>query len=246
MAGVPLGTESIPSAAVKTIGLTKRFGRFTALKAIDLSVQPGESIVFLGANGAGKTTLLRALGGLSRPTDGQIYLNGYPLRRDDITVRRQLGVLLTQTLLYADLTLEENLRFYGRMYAVRGLDERLQTVVRQLGLERWQHERLRMFSNGMQRRAALARCLLHSPTILLLDEPENGLDREGQQLMVDLALDWHRQGCTLLVATHDVQLGLAMCGRVAVLSKGRLAQDCSRDEYRQVLEQTNSGSLVYG
>ena len=147
--------------------LLKRFGLKTVLRGLDFHVEQGEFVVLLGPNGAGKTTFLRILASLSRPSMGQVTIAGHSLPAQAAEVRRTLGVVSHLPLLYGDLTAEENLRFYGRMYDLQNLDSRVTDVLRLIGLESRRRDLVRTFSRGMQQRLAIGRAVLHDPEVVL-------------------------------------------------------------------------------
>ena len=155
--------------AIETEGLAKAFGNRRALAGVDLSIGNGECFVIFGPNGAGKTTLIKLLATLSRPSAGIARVHGLDIRHNAVQVRRRLGVVTHPTFLYNDLTVSENLRFYGRMYRVANLEQRIMEVVSQVQLESRLHDRVGTLSHGMQKRVAIARAVLHNPSVLLLD-----------------------------------------------------------------------------
>jgi len=157
--------------------LVKRFGPITVLRELDLEISSGEFVALLGPNGAGKTTLLRILATLSKPNSGLVKVASYKLPEQAIYVRAQLGVVSHQPLLYGDLTAEENLNFYSRLYNIASA--RREQVLELVGLASRKNDLVRTFSRGMQQRLAIGRAILHSPRILLLDEPHTGLDQEA-------------------------------------------------------------------
>ncbi|RMF46986.1 MAG: ABC transporter ATP-binding protein, partial [Anaerolineae bacterium] len=159
--------------------LVKRFGPKVVLRGLDFQVDSGEFVALLGPNGAGKTTFLRILTSLSRPTLGEVHVAGYALPSQAASVRRRLGVVSHQPLLYGDLTAEENLRFYGRMYGVQNLDARIAEVLDMVGLLPRRRDLVRTFSRGMQQRLAIGRAVLHDPEVMLFDEPHTGLDQDA-------------------------------------------------------------------
>ncbi len=163
--------------------LVKRFGPKTVLRNLDFHVEQGEFVALLGPNGAGKTTFLRILASLSRPALGEVRIAGYRLPDQSAAVRRRLGVVSHLPLLYGELTAEENLRFYGRMYAVDGLEQRIAAVLDLVGLAPRRRDLVRTFSRGMQQRLAIGRAVLHEPEVLLLDEPHTGLDQDACQML---------------------------------------------------------------
>ena len=156
--------------------LTKSFGPRHALAGVDLHVAPGECVVLCGPNGAGKTTLLRILATLARPTSGDVRIAGLDPAKAGADVRRQIGFLSHRTLLYDDLTAEQNLAFYARMYAIPDAQARIDDLLERVGLTARRHDLVRTYSRGMQQRLAVARAVLHRPALVLLDEPYTGLD----------------------------------------------------------------------
>ena len=216
--------------AVRAAGVWKGYGGRPVLRGLDLEVAWGEFLVLLGANGSGKTTLLKLLATLARPERGEVLVAGLSPMRHGARVRRLLGVVAHQPLLYDAMSVQENLAFYGRMYGVPALPQRIQEVVAQVGLTPRLRQRVGSLSHGMQQRLALARALLHDPPILLLDEPESGLDPEalaglGRLLRGDGATGRRR---TVVMTTHSVEQAAALADRVAVLAGGRIAHQEAR------------------
>lgn len=211
--------------AVLTQELTKAFGRQRVLRGVNLAVHPGEFLVLLGQNGAGKTTFLRILATLSRPTGGRAWIQGYPLEGDTRTVRAQIGLVSHHTFLYGDLTAEENLRFYGRLYRVPHLEERMGELLARVGLYERRHDAVRTFSRGMQQRLAIARAVLHDPPILLLDEPDTGLDIQAAGMLADMLRAMDAQARTVLMTTHQLERARQMGTRVAILAGGQIRFD---------------------
>lgn len=220
---------SIPQA-IETEGLTKSFGSRRALAGVDLSVGNGECLVIFGPNGAGKTTLIKLLATLSRPSAGSARVQGMDIRSHAVQVRRRLGVVTHPTFLYNDLTVGENLRFYSRMYRVANPEQRIREVVSQVQLESRLHDRVGTLSHGMQKRAAIARAVLHNPSILLLDEPEAGLDPHAA-LMMRQILDTLNAGArTVVMTTHNLERGLELADRVAILHRGEIVYQALRKD----------------
>jgi heme exporter protein A len=194
---------------IEVRGLVKRFGPKTVLRGLDFQVETGQFVALLGPNGAGKTTFLRILASLARPTLGQVSIAGYSLPQQAAAVRRQLGVVSHQPLLYGDLSAEENLRFYGRMYAIDRLEGRISEVLELIGLIARRRDVVRTFSRGMQQRLAIGRAILHDPQVLLLDEPHTGLDQDACEMLDSLLRQVAISGRTVLMTSHD----LARCWR---------------------------------
>ncbi len=210
--------------------LTKSFGPVVALRDVNFSVAEGEFVAIVGPNGAGKTTLLRILATLSRPTSGHVSVGGYELPAHAVQARRQIGLVSHQTLLYGDLSAEENLRFYGRMYAVPGLESRIGEVLEQVGLAHRRHDRVRTFSRGMQQRLSIARAILHQPRLMLLDEPYTGLDQDAAARLEHVLSSVVAEGRTVVMTTHDLERGLAVSDRTVILARGRIAFEARPSE----------------
>jgi heme exporter protein A len=206
---------------LRALGITRRFGAFTALDGIDLDVRRGESLAIFGPNGAGKTTLLRILARALRPTSGTVRFEGVD-ERDDLAVRARIGLLSHHTFLYDDLTARDNLLFFARLHGVAAPEARADALLAEVGLERRGDDPVRAYSRGMQQRLALARALVHEPELLLLDEPFSGLDpHAGARLRATLETV-RQSGRALLLTTHDVGEGLDLSDRFVFLARGRV------------------------
>ena len=214
---------------IEVRGLVKSFGSKVALEDVDLDVAEGEFLTLVGPNGAGKTTLIRILATLTRPTRGSVRVAGCDLARQGSEVRRRIGLASHQTLLYGDLSAEENLRFYGRMYEVPDLEERITALLQRVGLDHRRHDLVRTFSRGMQQRLSLARALLHDPAILLLDEPYTGLDQHATGMLREVLATLVGRSRTVLMTTHNLERGLELCDRAAILVNGRIVYQASKD-----------------
>jgi heme ABC exporter ATP-binding subunit CcmA len=209
--------------AVEVRGLKKSYGLKPILRGIDFALQQGQRMALLGANGAGKTTILRILAGLSRPSAGTIQVTGIDLLRDAQRVRQRVGLVAHQPYLYEELTVVENLLFFARLYAVEKARERVQELVERLGLEKRGRERVGSLSRGQVQRLAWARALVHDPHLLLLDEPDTGLDQEGQHLINDLLAEHRARGGSVIFTTHQLEQALALSDSIVMLRHGRIA-----------------------
>jgi len=203
--------------------LVKRFGLKTVLHSLDFEVREGEFVALLGPNGAGKTTFLRILASLARPSLGEVRIAGYRLPAQAAAVRRRLGVVSHLPLLYGDLTAEENLRFYGRIYNVPALDRRIDEVLEIVGLAPRRHDLVRIFSRGMQQRLAIGRAVLHDPQVMLLDEPYTGLDQDASAMLDGLLRQVAAGGRTVVMTSHDLPRAADLATRIDVLSRGVIA-----------------------
>jgi heme ABC exporter ATP-binding subunit CcmA len=223
-------------AALAARALRLRLGDTSVLRDVSFTVGWGERIALFGPNGAGKSSLLRVIAGIYQPNSGELVVAGLEQRRHRLEIRRQLGVLTHQTLLYGELTVEENLRLYGTLYEVADLAKRLGAVLEQFGLEAVRRARVDRLSRGQQQRCALARTFLHAPPLLLLDEPETGLDLDALRLLEAAVLAGSQ---TVLVATHQLAQGRRLSHRALVLVRGRLVAD----EPMEALDEERLGRL---
>ncbi|MFZ2098198.1 MAG: heme ABC exporter ATP-binding protein CcmA [Anaerolineales bacterium] len=210
--------------------LVKRFGLKSVLRGIDFSVEPGEFVALLGPNGAGKTTFLRILASLSRPTLGTVTIAGYSLPNQAAAVRRRLGVVSHLPLLYGDLTAEENLRFYARMYNLSHIQKRVIDVLELVGLTSRRRDLVRTFSRGMQQRLAIGRAILHDPEVVLFDEPHTGLDQDACQMLDSVLREVAARGRTVVMTSHDLARVGDLASRFDVLSRGVIAASVQRSQ----------------
>jgi len=208
---------------IEVIRLVKRFGPKVVLRNLDFHVERGEFVALLGPNGAGKTTLLRILSSLSRPTLGQVRIAGFGLPHQSAAVRRRLGVVSHLPLLYGDLTAEENLRFYGRMYSLQPLERRVGEVLEIVGLTARRRDLVRTFSRGMQQRLAIGRAILHDPEVLLLDEPHTGLDQDACAMLDESLRQVAARGRTVVMTSHDLARAADLASRFDVLTRGTIS-----------------------
>ena len=224
--------------------LVKRFGLKTVLRGMDFSVASGEFVALLGPNGAGKTTFLRILSSLSRPTMGSVNIAGYSLPGQAAAVRRRLGVVSHLPLLYGDLTADENLRFFARMYNVPHADQRITEVLDLVGLASRRRDLVRTFSRGMQQRLAIGRAVLHDPEVMLFDEPHTGLDQDACLMLDTVLREVAARGRTVVMTSHDLARVADLASRFDVLSRGVITATVQRTQiepndllgfYRQAL-----------
>jgi heme exporter protein A len=212
--------------------LVKRFGTKTVLRGIDLEVRPGEFVALLGPNGAGKTTFLRILASLSNPSLGEVRVAGHRLPREAAGVRARLGVVSHTSLLYGDLTAEENLQFYGRLYGIQNIAARIDEVLQMVGLETRRRDLVRTFSRGMQQRLAIGRAVLHDPDVMLFDEPHTGLDQDASTMLDSVLRSVAAEGRTIVMTSHDLARAGDLANRFDVLSRGVIVASASRAQLR--------------
>lgn len=209
-------------------GLTRRYGAHTVLQGLNFQASAGEFVALLGPNGAGKTTFLRILASLSRFNGGSVQVCGCALPAQSNRARREIGFVSHLPLLYGDLTAEENLLFYARLYALPRPVPRIQQVLELVGLHSRRHDLLRTYSRGMQQRLSIARAILHAPRILLLDEPYTGLDQEASAMLDDTLRQVIAEGQTILLTSHDLLHAAELATRFDVLSAGKIRASTPR------------------
>jgi heme exporter protein A len=213
MEGAPAANE----AALSMVGLRRDYGERTALEGVSLELARGQTLLVLGPNGAGKTTLLRILATLLRPSGGEVRALGCSLPSEAWKLRGRIGFLGHDPLLYRDLSGRENLRFHARLHGLEG-ERRIERLLAASGMERRADERVAELSAGMRQRLAIARCVLHEPELLLLDEPDSNLDAEGRELV--RALIGPGEGRTRVVVSHDPERFEPEADRVLRLEAG--------------------------
>lgn len=232
--------------AIRVRGLVKSFGSRQALRGVDFDVERGESVVIFGPNGAGKSTLIKVLATIMNPSSGSIHIDGRDVKTRTEEVRRSLGVVTHQTFLYHDLTAGENLEFYCRMYDVPRSGERIREVADTVGMASRLHDRVGTLSRGMQQRLSIARALLHEPSVMLLDEPETGLDQQGISMLWEAVRTGGYGKRTVVLTTHNLERGLAFCERLLILARGKIvcqrsAQALDLADLKQVYQEATAG-----
>ena len=220
--------EVSASPVLQASGLVREYGPVVAVAGVDLSLGEGEFLTIFGPNGAGKTSLLGLLAGALRPTRGEVSLRGRSLDFGEVEWRRRIGVLSHQGFLYGQLTAEENLRFYGRLFGLQDLEGRVAERLERVGLEKRASFLVRQLSHGMRQRLALARALLHDPDVVLLDEPYTGLDPSAAAVLRGVLTELRDGRRTVVMVTHNLSEGVAMATRVAIMNRGIFAWEGER------------------
>lgn len=209
--------------AIEARGLSRKFGTLTALDAVDVEVAQGESVAVFGPNGAGKTTLVRILTSTLRPTSGTVRIGGLDPRSGDSRVNALVGVISHQSFLYDELSALDNLAFFARLHGVAAPRRRSLELLDSLDLGDRAHDPVRGYSRGMQQRLSLARCLVHDPRIVFLDEPFTGLDTHSATTLRQTLERLRAERRTILLITHNLARGLELCDRWILLDRGRVA-----------------------
>jgi len=225
---------------IRLEGLTKRYGTFTAVNAIDLHVPRGELFGFLGPNGAGKTTTLRMIAGILRPTAGRITLGGVDLIAEPMRAKAILGFIPDRPFVYEKLTGAEFLRFVAGLYGQDGaqVERRIGELLELFELGDWRDELVEAYSHGMRQKLIISSALVHRPELIVVDEPMVGLDPRGARLLKDLFRQFTARGGTVLMSTHTLEIAEAMCDQIAIIQAGNIVARGTMAELRQ---QTESG-----
>jgi ABC-2 type transport system ATP-binding protein len=231
--------------AVRAEGLVKHYGDVEAVRGVDLRVERGEVFGFLGPNGAGKSTTIKMLTGLLRPTEGEVVIEGHPLEKELLAVKRLIGVLPEELPLYERLTGEEYLLFAGRMYGLAPEEARRRTdeLLAFLSLEEERGKLIVDYSQGMKKKTALAAALIHSPRVLFLDEPLNGIDPVSGRVVTDLLRRLAQKGVTMFFTSHVLDVAERLCDEVAIIDRGRLVAQGTLAQIRAQREVAQDASL---
>ena len=217
-----MASNSTNNLAIEINRLSKAFGRVQVLREFGLKVPWGERLIILGPNGSGKSTLIKVLATLSRPDRGFVRVAGWDLVEQGQQIRRIVGVVTHSPILYEQLTGFENLRFFGRMFNLDKLDERIIVMSERMGVGNRLHQRVGTLSHGLRKRFTIVRALLHEPQVLLMDEPESGLDQEALAMLDMVIDDAGYPTRTILMTTHNIERGLAIGDRIAILVNGQI------------------------
>jgi lipooligosaccharide transport system ATP-binding protein len=230
-------------ALIRARKLTKRFGAFTAVDAIDFDVQPGEAFGFLGPNGAGKTSTMRMIGCVSPVTDGELRVLGLDPRSDGPRIRARIGVVPQQDTLDTELTVEDNLVIYGRYFGLsrREAKRRAAELLEFVQLADRAGSQVEPLSGGMKRRLSIARSLINQPDLMLLDEPTTGLDPQARHLVWDRLYRLKQRGTTLVLTTHYMDEAEQLCDRLVVMDKAQIVAEGSP---RQLIERYSTREVT--
>jgi len=228
---------------IELTDLTKRYGGFTAVDSISLTIPRGELYGFLGPNGAGKTTTMRMIAGILRPTAGRIEVAGIDIQRDPLAAKAKLGFIPDRPYVYDKLTGAEFLRFVAGLYGQEGKDvsDRIDELLELFELLPWKDELTESYSHGMRQKLIISSALVHRPEVIVVDEPMIGLDPRSARLLKDLLREFVTRGGTVLMSTHTLEVAEAMCDRIAIIQGGRITAAGTMDELRI---QTSSGDAT--
>ena len=228
-------------SAITADKLTKRFGDFTAVNQISFEVKKGEIFGFLGANGAGKTTAIRMLNGLSRPTSGQASVAGFDVYRNTEKIKRRIGYMSQKFSLYEDLTVRENIQFYGGIYGLplKDIRHQMKQLLANLGMESYARTLVKSLPLGWRQKLAFSIAIMHRPEIVFLDEPTGGVDPITRRQFWEMIYKEANEGMTIFVTTHYMDEA-EYCGRVSIMVDGRIA---ALDTPKALKEQFHADSM---
>jgi ABC-2 type transport system ATP-binding protein len=218
--------------------LTKKYGTFTAVDALDLEVPSGQLFGFLGPNGAGKTTTLRMIAGILRPTSGRVRIRGIDVVEQPNEAKAVLGYIPDRPFIYEKLTGMEFLRFVAGLYGQQGaqVEHRSRELLGLFDLEDWRDELVESYSHGMRQKLIISGAFVHKPDVIVVDEPMVGLDPKAARTLKDLFREYTRRGHTIMMSTHTLEVAQTLCDRVAIIRRGKIAAAGTMDELRRHAE----------
>ena len=227
---------------IRLTNLTKRYGKFTAVDGIELDVPKGELFGFLGPNGAGKTTTLRMIAGILQPTSGTVTIGGHDVATAPVAAKQLLGFIPDRPYVYEKLTGAEFLRFVAGLYRQGGdeIERRMDELLELFELTGWKDQLVEKYSHGMRQKLIISSALIHRPEVIVVDEPMVGLDPKGQSFLKDLFRRFVDRGGTVLMSTHTLEVAQAVCDRIAIIHRGKIAAVGTMAELQ---EQTTSHGM---
>ena len=233
--------------AIEAVGLTKRYGRLLAVDHISFQVEKGEIFGFLGPNGAGKTTTIRMLTTLTKPSEGTAKIFGYDVQREPISAKERMGIVPEISNVYDELSAWDNLLFTAELYHVRKgeAEKRAKELLEMFDLYEKKRNKAKGFSKGMRRRLAIAMGLMNKPDLLFLDEPTSGLDVQSALIIKDIVRDLNREGSAIFLTTHNIEEANVLCGRVAIIHKGRIAAIDTPERLKRTIQSVQSVEVAF-
>ncbi|MBP1890204.1 sodium transport system ATP-binding protein [Clostridium moniliforme] len=215
---------------LKVTNLTKTFKNTTVVDDISFQVKPGEIVGLLGENGAGKTTTLRMISTMLKISSGEAIVNGYLASKEPIKVRKEIGILFGGDVgLYDRLTARENIKYFANLYGIdnKSADERINELSKRFEMDEFIDKKVAKFSRGMKQKVSIARSIVHSPNVMLFDEPSTGLDVTAARTVHEFILKCKEEGKTILFSSHSMAEVEKLCDRVVIINKGKLLEDCN-------------------
>lgn len=216
--------------------LTKKFKKSTVVDDVSFKVNTGEIVGLLGENGAGKTTTLRMISTMLKITSGEAVVNNFSADKEPIKVRNEIGILFGGDVgLYDRLTARENIKYFANLYGMsdKDADIRINELAKKFNMEEYIDKKVSKFSRGMKQKVSIARSIVHSPSVMLFDEPSTGLDVTAARTIQDFILDCKKENKTILFSSHSMREVEKLCDRVVIINKGKLLEDCSIDNLKE-------------
>jgi ABC-2 type transport system ATP-binding protein len=220
---------------IEVKNITKNYGKTQAVRGISFSIKDGECYGLLGPNGAGKSTTINMLSMLFPPNSGQITINGTDASNANVAVKQIMGIVPQEIALYDKFTAWENILFWGSIYGIKGkqLHDKAEELLKWVGLFDRRKEKINSYSGGMKRRINIACALLHSPKVVLLDEPTVGVDPQSRNLIFELIQQLNKEGMTIIYTTHYMEEAEKLCNRIAIMDNGQIVAQGTLDELKQ-------------
>ncbi len=234
-------------SAIEANGLTKLFGEFKAVDDVSFEVPKGQFFGLLGPNGAGKTTTIRMMIGVLRPDHGSVSIMGISMDKEPLLAKERLGVIPEIGNVYPDLTARENLELFGRFYGLtkRTREERASALLEELGLGTRSDEKIKRFSKGMKQRVSIGCAIIHQPQVLFLDEPTEGLDVQSRRMIVEKVNKMNKDGCTVVLTTHNIEEANRLCHRVCIINRGKIVALDTPERLRSTFEGARSVEVTF-
>jgi ABC-type multidrug transport system ATPase subunit len=223
-----------------TKDIKKSFGRLNVLNGVNISINQGDIYILFGSNGVGKTTFIKILSTILLPDSGELFLFGARVERRSKEIKARIGFMSHEPYLYKELTAFENLNFYANLFSIEDKNERIDELLKEVGLFHRSHDKVGSFSRGMKQRLSLARAILHSPDIIFMDEPYTGLDIKAQEILNKIIISLNQKGKIFFLITHDVGRGFEIANRSGILSNGQIVYEIERGEKKSFLEKYNN------
>jgi len=234
--------------AIEAEHLSKSFGSVTAVDDVSITVEEGGIFGFLGPNGAGKTTTIRLITGVLAPDTGSVRIGGVDIHRDPLAAKLKMGVIPENSTVYGDLTAEQNIlwtaKFYGLDRTTR--EQRAREILARLGLTERKDDLVRTFSKGMKQRISIACAIVHSPQVLILDEPTVGLDVQSRRLVIDTVRHMNEAGSTVFLTTHNIEEANALCTTVSIINRGRIIATDSPERLKKTFDTARYIEISFG
>lgn len=233
--------------AIVAQNLRKSFGAVTAVDNVSITIPEGSIFGFLGPNGAGKTTTIRMITGVLIPDAGSVQILGTDVQKDPLTAKLKIGVIPENSTVYSDLSAEQNIIISGKFYGMDGqtLKKRAGEILGRLGLSDRKDDLVRTFSKGMRQRISIACAIVHSPPVLILDEPTTGLDVYSRRLVLDTIREMNSEGSTILLTTHNIEEANTLCSMISVINRGRIVATESPERLKKTFDTSRYVEIAF-